>query len=527
MAKSKGFIICGLLLAASCGKDSGSEETVNEQSPLVDFERLGLLSSVESKVFRPSIQNFITAADALGTSINANCALDGATSFTDGSRQAWAEAMKAWQVIEGFQIGPIADKAFTLRYDIYSWPNVNYCSVDRRIAQQSDKVLQDREKGLAALEYLLYDSDLNHDCSSTVVETQGWNELDEASKFQRRCEYAISLVNDLNIQIETLESQWLSNSGFGASLIADADEAELQTRINQISDSMFYLDKQVKDLKLAKVMSLKSDCAEAPCAEFEEHGLSGLSLSAIQANIKGFSGTWYGTFSVAERETAIGLDDYFTAAGSEERAAAFSQNLDALSTTLDSLESSGSLRELTTSEDSLCLESQSESTVCDIYRKTKVLTDELKSDFLTISAWIFQVKQLVIMTSELYKIDWWGILDPLTMIGNPQKRVFILFLLSSILLASIARRESIFKVLQALLRREHWFSQSSYGDLKIILFNSFLRVLILPITGIGVAALAAIIAKLLGAIALPKEWAVSLPSAMILASLYLCFFFIR
>ena len=88
MAKSKDL---SLRAASVPPVDSGSERLLTAVS-FIDFERLGLLSSVESKVFRPSIQNFITAADALGTSINANCALDGATSFTDGSRQAWAEA---------------------------------------------------------------------------------------------------------------------------------------------------------------------------------------------------------------------------------------------------------------------------------------------------------------------------------------------------------------------------------------------------------------------------------------------------
>ena len=76
--------------------------------------------------------------------------------------------------------------------------------------------------------------------------------------------------------------------------------------------------------------------------------------------------------------------------------------------------------------------------MCDIYRKTKVLTDELKSDFLTILGLDIPSQTAVIMTSELYKIDWWGILDPLTMMGT-REAGFYLVSLVVYLLASIAR----------------------------------------------------------------------------------------
>ncbi|MFW7379872.1 MAG: imelysin family protein [Oligoflexus sp.] len=381
------------LLSCSSSSDTPSDEA---GQPLIDFDRQALLEQWLQNPVARDAQAFQLSSESLATQINLLCdQLSGASDFQGqfvSARKQWRETMENWQRIEAYQFGPLADLAGTRRFDIYTWPLVNSCAVDRQVALLANNpenfTISDNDsvKGLAAIEYLLFDDDAAHSCTEAVTETQGWNERVEAERYEYRCRYLQILSEDLNSQAVELQSAWEEATQVW---LAEASDQDLQNRINQISDSLFYLDATVKDKKLGAPLGIHPSCRAETCPEQIEHSISGFSLSAIRANLQGFQSFYLGA-DPNEASDALGFDDYLTAAGAEELAQQMTEHLETAIASAEQLEEEDSLLNLvnrfTASEcDPTSAEAvEGEQAVCDLYRQIKKITDELKSEFVQI-----------------------------------------------------------------------------------------------------------------------------------------------
>ena len=228
------------------------------------------------------------------------------------------------------------------------------------------------------MEYLLFDSDSLHACKDTVTETQGWNEKPEATRQGLRCAYLRLLAGDLVTQAESLQKKWNDGTqGYHFQLTADAADSELQSRINVISDSLFYLDATVKDKKLGAPLGLNDACRRGVCPELIEHSFSKESLTAVHRNIVGF-----------EAAFNAGFDDYLKAAGGEDLADRMQADLDRASQSSETLAAQNSLSGFLANIDQAACAATTvddrQSAICALYQDIKAITNELKTEFVAI-----------------------------------------------------------------------------------------------------------------------------------------------
>lgn len=305
-----------LFLGAACSSDSdGSRDDVGGNDVLgQDVGDIGgegatarnLIESV-ARTTSERILAFDTASDALVAATDAYAA-----DLTDANREAaqdaWAEAMAIWQVAEMMQIGPAARMADSaggegLRDEVFSWPIDNPCRVDQELVEagyndDGFSSLPPSVRGLDAIEYLLFVETDDNACSATSgINADGeWAALGAEEVRQRRGTYASVAAALVADAADALAAAWqpdtgsyyveLVSAGNGSSLFATERDA-----LNAISNAMFYLDKETKDMKLARPAGL-SGCAEATCPDEVESLFARVSVDNIAANLEGFS-QWY------------------------------------------------------------------------------------------------------------------------------------------------------------------------------------------------------------------------------------------
>jgi len=383
------FMLALPLTVAACGEKSSTNPSVVD---LPAFDRLGLLKQISEAVIQPRYRSFSDRSRALKVATDSLCqnlatGASWAAAVTPVQTE-WMQAMALWQEIEALQFGPLSDQAATLRYDIYTWPLVNACAVDRQIGVMAQDTAtfslssNDSTKSLSAMEYLLFDKDSLHACKDSVTETQGWNERAEASRHELRCGYLRLLAADLVTQSETLQSKWNDGSqGYHYQLIAEASDSELQSRINTISDSLFYLDATVKDKKLGGPLGLHDSCTTGVCPDSIEHVFSQQSLSSMQHNLIGFQAAFTGA-------DALGFDDYLQAVGGEDLSYRMQGDLEKAVATAEVLADQDSLLNfVNTLNQAACAATtvdDRKSEICALYQEIKSITDELKTEFVEI-----------------------------------------------------------------------------------------------------------------------------------------------
>ncbi len=370
-----------LLLAACSGGDTSTPDATPD-----GFDRRSLLDHLGHKVLLPIQSTFATKAAALPAAIDAHCdALDAATPGTtlDTARAAWRDAMDVWERADALLVGPAAMDNRTLRDRIYGWPLLSTCGIDRDTASQfaapasydiTTKLVN--VKSLAAIEYLLHTTETNHTCATTPT---GWDAL-AADLPRARCRLAEIIALDVSAGATTLELAWRSDGGDFAGELARAGQsgstiATSQEAVNRLSDGMFYVDRMVKDMKLAESAGIAINACGTvgtPCLREVEHAYSDRATFAIRANLaalrQGFTGT-------TETADGPGFDEFLRALGHADVADRMTAKLDAAIAAADALPDSF-LGALATDYGK----------VVATHEAVRQFTDDLKTQFLTLLA---------------------------------------------------------------------------------------------------------------------------------------------
>jgi predicted lipoprotein len=302
-------LACALVLLVQLA--AGCEKTAKKDAADAPARRQ-LLENLGERVFLPTFERFVARARALEASTKVYAA-----SLSDGDRKAarasWNAAMAAWQRAELMQVGPSAIAADSvaggkgLRNEIYSWPDVFACGLDRvLVTKQYNDLATLREatyfnaRGLAALESLLYDERITTDCKSddSTVTPAAWAELVAGDLAQRRADYAQTLALDVRTNAEALVSAWKVKGGFLDELRSAGDGSKLfpstHDAISAVSDVLFYLDTETKDMKVGVPAGQNMTCMETPCPERVEHPHARVSKSSLIANVEAFAEVFRG-----------------------------------------------------------------------------------------------------------------------------------------------------------------------------------------------------------------------------------------
>lgn len=368
MARTAGSpVLVGLVAAAACGGGGGGSSIDARPD---QFDRAAMIANLVGGVIRPTYQAFAERAGELETAAAAWCADPAAL---EDARAAWRAAMVTWQRAEMMLVGPAAMNERALRDLIYSWPTVSTCAVDQEVAMvHADPDGYDigsrtaNRRGLAALEYVLFTASLDHTCPSQL-EPPGWNELGEEQRSAARCAYARAAAADVAARAGEVASGWEAYAG-------ELAAGSPQEAANLISDAMFYLDTETKDMKLAEPAGIAvNSCGaiEEPCPDELESPHARHSKENVIANLAGFRMLFTG-----DREpggAGLGFDDFLVGLGAGDLSTEMTGEIDAALASAGDIP--GTLEEAIAS---------SRESVVSAHGAVKAVTDDLKSQFLTV-----------------------------------------------------------------------------------------------------------------------------------------------
>jgi len=299
------------------------------------------------------------------------------------ARTEWLEAMVLWQQAEVIRVGPAGPTTLPdgegSRDLIYSWPLVSRCLVDQGIVQQKyaspnfGATVLVNTRGLYAVEYLLFYTGDDNACSSTAsINSQGtWAALGAELPVRKRA-YASVVATDVAAHAAALSAAW--SDGFAATLSTagasgspfDSDQAAL----NAVTDGMFYLEREVKDLKLGLVLGKVDGCANATCPEDVESQYARVARDHIKNNLVGFRRVFEGCDEAAD----TGFDDLLRSAGAGDLADRMSADIASAIAVADGLSSA----------DLVALVGSEPTSVDALHAAVKRVSDALKTDFVTI-----------------------------------------------------------------------------------------------------------------------------------------------
>jgi predicted lipoprotein len=385
------------ILVSACGESTSSkngpnfgETSTSTLNPDNNFNQQALLENIIDNIMTPVFEQFSTVTATQIPAIAEYCqmekdaALGNATSeqvtvARDNAKQAWRNAINVWQQAEVMKVGPLADNNGLLRDKIYSWPVVNSCSVDFEVVNFRAGVVNGQpynianrtpsRRGLAAIEYLLFNEQLNHSCTTSTQPDNWDNQTDEYRKIAR-CEFAIEAAQDVNNSAQELMIAWSGSDGFANTLKAAGTEGnqfstELEA-INRISDGLFYIDTFTKDGKLATPLGLlANNCGSQVCPEIVESVYSHNSIVNIENNLLAFQKLLTG-------DVGIGFTHYLIDVGAQDTANTISTDVQ--------LAIDGVQNYQNTLAETLV---NNEAQVIQTHADVKAVTDKLKVDFIT------------------------------------------------------------------------------------------------------------------------------------------------
>lgn len=269
-----------VLLAACSSSGAGPGATV-------DPARADVLADLGEKIVAPRWSRFVDATERLQ-------AATATASWSDraGAQAAWRRAMDAWQALELFQFGPLGPEGLYtagqgLRDGIYAWPEAgaNPCRIDQHLLAEDDQGPGFFDEalvnayGLDALEYLLFNDDLDTQCRPPQADIQAeYRALGDAIG-PRRLAYARRLAARLVEDARLAESAWgrfrpvLAQAGADGNPFSRQDDA-----LNEAWAAVFYFELVTKDRKLVDVLSETSPSeVESPWAG---HGVRNIEHNA-------------------------------------------------------------------------------------------------------------------------------------------------------------------------------------------------------------------------------------------------------
>ncbi len=306
------LLVLSLTACSKAPAPSSTLPTQEEDTDLyVQYEQYN--RSLTQRVLRPRYTKLAESFSNLhSTAVNAcsSTPLD----YTS-TKLAWRDAMTAWQSINWFQLGPIAEHGQLTR--IQFWPDSNQ-AVKRGVGKlllQEDLPTPERlsqinagAQGLPAIEKLLF--------SDFMVE--------KASE-QKRCQLMTLIAGNLSSMANEVSAQWnnsqtpfVEHFNTGTGEFSDAKDASEEMISNWLATLI-----RVLDNKLSYPLSIKAPgiplLAESPYAD--------QSMQNIQGNIRAFR-------AVFSADEGFGIDDILSKQGHNTLAEKITKQFDTVETTM-------------------------------------------------------------------------------------------------------------------------------------------------------------------------------------------------
>lgn len=393
--------LSSVLYLSACGESSSSSEGEGfnkGKDTDTNFNQGQLIASIVDKVITPTFEQFSGVAKEQHQAIinycqqeqeflQNNATEDNVADSKLLAKESWRTAMNVWQQADMMQLPPLLNDDGALRNNIYSWPTKNSCGVDLDVTffkagnisgQPYDIANRTASrKSLVAVEYLLFNNNLDHSCTGSTI-PESWNNQTEQYRKVARCEFASEVANDIYDNSQILLTTWLGADGAGGYAAklksAGTSGSEFATEhdaVNKLSDAIFYFTKFTKDGKLATPLGLfANECGAQACPESVESTYSEHSLQNIVNNLLALKMFMYGSQD-ADEASALGFADYLNDVGDPSTANSINDNVElAITSTLNY---QGSLaKELENDQDN----------VMKTHDHVQDISDKLKNDFI-------------------------------------------------------------------------------------------------------------------------------------------------
>lgn len=377
--------------------DDANTET---EEDIVVIDRNAIMTNLVDNVFIPNYKSTaeLSASYASGTGVLANyCgAIDTAEegSKRTAAQTAWRDLMDKVQQTEIHVIGPAVKNNGALQSRIHSYTSdsghLQTCAIDQAVVQlnqSTDFSVTSRalnQRGMGAIEYLLFNDNLEHSCSSQSITTSGWNALNETERKTQRCNLALELAGDVAFASQSIYDQWTdADSPYRTEFLAESSRNE---NFQQITDALFYIESYTKSGKLAIPLGLDPKCSPITCPDLVESPYSESSLRNIKVNTQEFLRIFNGI-------SGVGFDDLIADAGHADIANRFKTQSAAVISKVDEIQTSLSTQLatiLTSDEETECINAQTNPdnesvlSVCSLAGLIKRITDDLKIEFVAV-----------------------------------------------------------------------------------------------------------------------------------------------
>ncbi len=363
-----------------------------------EFSETKMLANIGLNVIQPLTKDLRLQLELLNSKLENFCeslsVQDDSASKEAAAKDQWKESMLSFHRLNAGAVGPVFDDNRKIYDGLYSWPLVNNCGIDLATLKwanlkEKDSASSVTVRGLAAIEYLLFEPSLTSQCNMRNPNFQpvhDWAKKPDLEKKKDRCFYALELNKDNLALAQELETAWDQNkANFSKSLIDGSRFANIRQAVNAFSDALFIVETS-KDARLGKPLGLHPDCRESSgkCPEMAEHPWSGLALSAIEAQLQGFQQIFWGA---KQSDTpAFGFDDYLKASKRSDVTERMNQISADVRQKLKVLSQGKSLQELIAELDpTACRSSNKEDRkveICAFFTEYRELATLLKTDFL-------------------------------------------------------------------------------------------------------------------------------------------------
>ena len=375
--------------------------TVNVVDSSAAATKLSVLTSIVDQIVIPNYKALSDEAAAFAAAdgpVAAYCdALETdteATALAD-AQDAWKSVMRELQKTELHIIGPAAKNNSSLRNRVYfyqekdnSVDTLSSCATDAAVVNansQSDfqvSATPNNQRSLSSMEYLLFNTNLDHTCSSNVPAVADWNALSAVERKAQRCALAELIAEDVAVNAEQIHSDW------GSYRESFLNPDEIGTTFELMTDGLFYFEKHTKSAKLNGPIGIDALCPDdqLTCPDYIESPYSETSLEHIKVNTEQFMAIFSNGLDELADQTAPG-------AWSNTFKELITDVVDMINTMQasnpdDSL--SDQLARIVSTDDTAACESafgspdtESDLPICNLGGLVKRVTDDLKIEFIT------------------------------------------------------------------------------------------------------------------------------------------------
>jgi predicted lipoprotein len=390
-------LVLGLLGLVACVDSSRaptpSIDTPATRQPVSGFDTNEMVTHIADEVIAVNYEVLASVSEDFAASdgpVEAFCDAVGTALETDAKtavEAGWRSLMSAVQHTEMHAIGPVLGNDGALRSRVNSWSAgpLSTCGVDLAVVLSegagfdiNTRALNQR--GVGALEYLLFNDSLVHSCAPQVPATQSWNTLSRDEQVDGRCRLARMVADDVAAAAATTLSEWRA---YRESFV---DPSNSGNAVQLLTDALFSLESLVKDQKLGVATGLDADCSAIACPEAVESPYLGNTFTNVRDNVLGF-------LAILKGGAGTGFDDLIAAREFGEVAARFNDQSNQILAVIDAAEAPLIDEVIALDNEqgrSACVNAaaapdvESDLVGCRLVGLLKRVSDDLKIDFVTI-----------------------------------------------------------------------------------------------------------------------------------------------